>query len=150
MMNALNRVRRIGMAGLLCLLWSLPWTAQGAEPLYVVVAAQHPAKSLQQKEVLALFTGRSRTLADGTPATPIDQQRDGAARAAFYLALTGMDMARINSYWARLHFTGQVQPPTALSDDASVIRRLHSDATAVGYLTQEPTDPAVRVVLRLP
>lgn len=125
-------------------------SAQANENLYVVVAASSPIKTANNQEVLALFTGRSRTLGASAVATPLDQQRDGATRAAFYQALTGKDVARINSYWARLHFTGQVQPPQALSDDESVLRRVRSDAMTVGYVSREPTDPSVRVLLRLP
>lgn len=124
--------------------------AFGADTLYVVVSAHSPVRSMAQKEVLALYTGRTRTLPGGDPASPLDQQRDGAARASFYQALTGMDIARINSYWARLHFTGQVQPPQAVGDDNAVIARLRVDPSAIGYLTREPQDPTVRVVLRLP
>lgn len=124
--------------------------AVAADAIYVVVSSQSPVRALEQKDVLALYTGRSRTLPGGEPATPIDQQRDGPVRAEFYQALTGMDIARINSYWARLHFTGQVQPPQAVGDDGAVIQRLRADPGAVGYLVHEPQSPAVRVVLRLP
>lgn len=123
-----------------------------AEPqtLYVVVSDKSPWRTLTTKEVLALYTGRVRTLGDGTPATPLDQRRNAPTREAFYRALTGMDIARIDSYWARLHFTGQVQPPTAVGDDADVVQRLLADPAAVGYLTREPQDPNLRVALRLP
>jgi hypothetical protein len=124
--------------------------ARAADTIYVVVSSQSPIRALEQKDVLALYTGRTRTLPGGELATPLDQQRDGAARADFYQALTGMDIARINSYWARLHFTGQVQPPQSVGDDLAVIQRLRKDASAVGYLTHEPQTSAVRVVLRLP
>lgn len=135
------------------LLWA-GWTgwALAAEPMpiFVVVSAQSPVRTLEQKDVLALYTGRTRTVPGSYTATPIDQQRDGPARADFYQALTGMDIARINSYWARLHFTGQVQPPQAVGDDGAVIQRLRADPAAIGYVLREPQSPAVRVVLRLP
>jgi ABC-type phosphate transport system substrate-binding protein len=121
-----------------------------AESLYVIVSAQSAVRSLSQKEVLALYTGRARTLPDGEVATPLDQLRDSTTRADFYQMLTGMDIARINSYWARLHFTGQVQPPPVVGDDAAVIQRLRTDPSAIGYVTREPNNAAVRVVLRLP
>lgn len=120
-----------------------------AQTLYVVVSAKSPWRTLSAKEVLALYTGRVRSFEDGAPARPLDQRRDGPAREAFYRALTGMDIARINSYWARLHFTGQVQPPLAVGDDADVVQRLLADPSAVGYLTREPLDPNLRVALRL-
>ncbi len=128
--------------------WSRP--AAAADTIYVVVSSQSPVRTLAQKDVLALYTGRTRTVPGGETATPLDQQRDGPVRAGFYQALTGMDIARINSYWARLHFTGQVQPPQAVEDDGAVIQRLRADPGAIGYLVHEPQSPAVRVVLRLP
>ncbi|MGI4778037.1 MAG: hypothetical protein ACRYGA_07940 [Janthinobacterium lividum] len=143
-----SRTRKLFVALPVLALASLPATA--ADSIYVVVSAQSPVRALEQKDVLALYTGRSRTLPGGEPATPIDQQRDGPARAEFYQALTGMDIARINSYWARLHFTGQVQPPQSVGDDGAVIQRLRADPGAVGYVVHEPQSPAVRVVLRFP
>ena len=128
----------------------LPSTVFSSETIYVVVSAQSSVRNLTQKEVLALYTGRNRTLPNGELALPVDQQHDGAARVDFYQALTGMDIARINSYWARLHFTGQVQPPQCVGDDQAVLQRLRRDPQAIGYLTREPQDPGVRVVLRLP
>ncbi len=127
-----------------------PAPALAADTIYVVVSAQSPVRAVAQKDVLALYTGRTRTLPGGEAATPLDQQHDGPARADFYLALTGMDIARINSYWARLHFTGQVQPPRTVENDVAVIQRLRADPSAIGYLTREPQDGSVRVVLRLP
>jgi len=127
-----------------------PSTTLAAETVFVVVSAQSQVRALTQKDVLALYTGRSRVLPGGEVATPIDQLRDSTARADFYQMLTGMDIARINSYWARLHFTGQVQPPPPVGDDAAVIQRLRADPNAIGYVMQEPTGAAVRVVLRLP
>lgn len=136
-------------ASALALAWG-QGVAFGAENIYVVVSAQSPVRALTQKDVLALYTGRTRTLPTGEAATPLDQQRDGELRADFYQALTGMDVARINSYWARLHFTGQLQPPQALQDDAAVISRLRTDPFAIGYVSREPQNSSIRVVLRLP
>ncbi len=124
--------------------------AYAAEPIWVVVSTQSAIRNLTQQDLLALYTGRTRTLPGGQAVTPLDQQRDGTARADFYQALTGMDIARINSYWARLHFTGQVQPPQTVSDDTAMVQRLKADQFAIGYLMREPQDPSVRVVLRLP
>jgi hypothetical protein len=134
---------------LLLALSCLTGSAVAADTLYVVVSAQSQVRAVTQQEVLALYTGRTRTLPSGAVSTPLDQQRDGLARAAFYQALTGMDIARINSYWARLHFTGQVQPPQAVGDDNAVIQRLRVDPSGIAYLTHEPQDVSVRVVLRL-
>jgi ABC-type phosphate transport system substrate-binding protein len=142
-------VRSTSMAALLMLALPVRPVA-AADAIYVIVSSQSPVRTLAQKDVLALYTGRTRTVPGGDAATPIDQDRNGPVRADFYQALTGMDIARINSYWARLHFTGQVQPPQAVGDDGAVIQRVRTDPGAVGYVVHEPQNPAVRVVLRLP
>jgi len=141
-------LRALAALALACLALHAP--VRAADTIYVVVAAQSPLRSVAQKDLLALYTGRSRTVPGSDVVTPLDQARDGAPRAAFYQAVTGMDIARINSYWARLHFTGQVQPPLAVGDDDAVLARLRGDPSAIGYVLREPKDPAVRVVLRLP
>jgi ABC-type phosphate transport system substrate-binding protein len=147
-MNAAPRFSR--RLVLLALLAACGANARAADTLVVVVSTQSPVQSMTHKEVLALYTGRTRSFANGEAARPLDQPRDSAAREAFYRALTGMDLARINSYWARLHFTGQVRPPQAVADDKALLQALRQDPSALGYLTHEPADPALRVVLRLP
>ena len=142
---------RLRMAAALALsTFSLQGPAASADSLYVVVSAHNPIRSLSTAELVAIYTGRTRAFPNGDAATPLDQRRDGAARAEFYQSLTGMDIARINSYWARLHFTGQVRPPQTAEDDAAMVQRLRNDPSAIGYLTREPQDGSVRVVLRLP
>lgn len=142
--------RRTWMHGVAAVLWLLHGRAFAGDTLYVVVSAQSEVHELAKKDVLALYTGHTRLFPNGQPAVALDQFRDGPARAAFYQALTGMDIARINSYWARLHFTGQVQPPQVAGDDEAVLARLRADPRALGYLTEEPKSASVRVVLRLP
>ena len=140
---------RLRPLALLALVWCAT-PARAADTMFVVVSAQSPVQAMTQKEVLALYTGRTRAFPNGDAARPLDQPRDSPAREAFYRALTGMDLARINSYWARLHFTGQVHPPQAVADDHALLQRLKQDPSALGYLAHEPADPALRVVLRLP
>lgn len=129
--------------------------AQASQPgstVHVVVNAANPVRALSQRDVVQLFTGRVRDFPGGERAQPLDQGRDSAAREAFYLALTGMDLPRINSYWARLLFSGQVQPPIEVAGGhAGMLAAVRRDATAIGYLLQDPADaPGVRVLLSVP
>jgi hypothetical protein len=123
--------------------------AASAPAVYVVVGAASPVRALTQREALALYTGRSRNLPSGEVAQPLDHGRDSAERERFYLLLTGMDLARINSYWSRLQYTGQVQPPRELPAAAAVVAQLKREPLALGYLSTEPNDPQLRVVLVL-
>jgi ABC-type phosphate transport system substrate-binding protein len=127
-------------------------TATHAAPgneLYMVVNARNPIQGLAMRDAVALYTGRVHTFPDGREAEAFDQSDTGGTRASFYRALTGMDLARINSYWARLRFSGQVQPPRSLGDDRDILAMIKSNPRAIGYLRTAPADASVRVVLVL-
>lgn len=117
--------------------------------VYVVVPVASPVKSMTQKQVVDLYMGRTRELPGGDLALPFDLPRDHPARAAFYLALTGLGPAQVNSYWSRLMFSGQTQPPQSLPSEGAMADLVRRNPSAVGYLMQEPVDKGLRVVLVL-
>lgn len=118
--------------------------------IYVVAAAQSPLKVGSAKDIQALFMGRTRTLGEGPDiAQPLDLPRDHELRNQFYKVLTGWSPAQVNSYWARLLFTGQVAPPLPLSSEAAVIDHLVKHPNAVGYLTQAPAGGRLKVLWQL-
>jgi hypothetical protein len=117
--------------------------------IYVVVPSASGVKAMSQKEVQALYMGRTRAFPDGGFALPFDLPRDDPARAAFYRALTGMSAAEVNSYWARLMFSGQTMPPQPLPTEAAMVEVVSRNPSAIGYLPQAPADAALRVVLVL-
>ena len=118
--------------------------------VFVVVPTASTVKAMTQKELVDLYMGRSRAFPDGTFALPFDLPRDDPGRAAFYRALTGMDLAQINSYWSRLMFSGQTLPPQPLPTEAAMVELVKRNPSAVGYMLQEPAaDKGLRVVLVL-
>jgi hypothetical protein len=134
---------------LLALLCSLAAAPAAWADIYVVVQTANPVKALTQKEALDLYMGRSRAFANGDFALTFDLPRDSPVRASFYQALTGMSQAQVNSYWSRLMFTGQTMPPQALPNEQAVIDVVKRNPSALGYLSQEPTDKGVRTVLTI-
>ena len=128
------------------------WTALVIAPLaradfYLVVPATNPQLALTQKEAVDLFMGRNRAFRNGEPALVYDLPRDSAQRADFYQRLTGMGPAQVNSYWARLTFSGQTMPPQAVTDEAAMIDAVKRNPSAIGWMRKEPADKNVRVLL---
>jgi hypothetical protein len=115
--------------------------------LYVVAHASNPQAALTQKEVLDLFMGRRRAFADGSFAFVFDLPRDSAVRDRFYQQVAGMSPSRVNSYWARLMFSGQAMPPQLLPDERAVVEVVKRNPNALGYLGSPPGDKGVRVLL---
>jgi len=130
----------------LCSLLAAWWPTAARADLYVVVHPDNPVRALTAKEVTEIFLGRTRAFSSGEFAVPLDLPAESPARVRFYETLTGVPMAQVNSYWSRLMFSGQVTPPRALPDEASVGLAVRRQRGAIGYLTQEPADASLRVV----
>jgi hypothetical protein len=114
---------------------------------YLVVQSANPQQSLTQKEAVDLFMGRNRAFRNGDLAQVFDLPRDSAQRADFYQRLTGMGPAQVNSYWARLMFSGQTMPPQSVADEAAMIETVKRNPNAIGWLHKEPADKQLRVLL---
>ena len=55
----------------------------------------------------------------------------------------------MNSYWARLSFSGQMQPPQVVDTEAVMLRSRRDNPRAIGYLAKPPDDERLRVLLAL-
>ena len=114
---------------------------------YLVVQSANPQPSLTQKEAVDLFMGRNRAFRNGDLAQVYDLPRDSAARADFYQRLTGMGPAQVNSYWARLMFSGQTMPPQSVVDETAMLDTVKHTTGAIGWVRKEPADKQLRVLL---
>ena len=116
---------------------------------YVVVNEGNPLTMLSQKEALHLFMGRSRAFPDGRAAVACDIT-DDALRGRFYYLLAGMSLPQVNSYWARLMFSGRSLPPQRVESEAAMTQRIGNDPAAIGWLPHAPRQKGLRTVLILP
>jgi hypothetical protein len=115
---------------------------------YIVVGERSRVTAITQQQVLQLFMGRTHFHADGSPAVACEIGRD-SLRAGFYRALSGMSLAQVNSYWARLMFSGRSLPPERLPDESALLERLGADPAAIGWLPEVPRQKGLRIVLVL-
>lgn len=132
---------------LLLVLWMAMSAAHASADIFVIVNAANPVKSLTNKEAVDLFMGRTRLFVNGDHVFACDLPRESGVRADFYRLMTGMTQAQINSYWARLMFSGQVMPPQAFSSEQEILDVVKRNPGAIGYVGHEPQDRNVRVVL---
>jgi hypothetical protein len=128
--------------------WFVALTAATAAraDVYIIANAANPQTALTQKEAVDLFMGRQRAFANGDFAMVFDLPRNNAVRDGFYQQMTGMNPSQVNSYWARLMFTGQTMPPHALPDEKAVLEMVRRNPSAIGYLSSAPTDKGVRTL----
>ena len=93
--------------------------------------------------------GRQKRLPSGTKALAVDQGSGAAAKADFYTRLVGKDLSEINSYWARLIFSGQGSPPMQAESADDVIEIVGNNKGAIGYVDPGKVDARVKIVFTL-
>ncbi|OHC71490.1 MAG: hypothetical protein A3H93_20320 [Rhodocyclales bacterium RIFCSPLOWO2_02_FULL_63_24] len=139
------------IAFLFCLAWPLAACAD----LVVIVHPDNPVRAMTPREVSDLYLGRSRVFDTGDPATPLtafiyEHPAESHLRETFFRALNGMPISRLNAYWARLRFSGEVLPPVVLADSRAVIDAVGRNRNAIGYVDAAAVSSApVKIVLRL-
>jgi ABC-type phosphate transport system substrate-binding protein len=130
------------------------WSSLGMSPaqadIAVIVHPANPVQSLTARQVAELYLGRVRTFETSQYAVIVDQGHDDRVRERFFKGISGMSLGQVTAYWARLKFTGQVQPPQALPGDASVLEFVRNTPSAIGYISQaNAVDARVKTVLVL-
>jgi ABC-type phosphate transport system substrate-binding protein len=113
----------------------------------VVMRAQSGIERLSADDVTDIFLGRYRKFASGASAVPIDQPAGSSLKAEFYRLLVNKELAEINAYWARLHFSGKTSPPLQAASAAEVFSLLLSTPGAIAYVERRQVDARFRIVL---
>lgn len=131
-----------------CLLW-LP-AGKALADLVVVVNARCGVAAMTRNEVVNIFFGRYRLFFNGREAQPVDLIDSHPDRARFYGGLVGKDLAEINAYWARLVFSGRVQPPHKVATPDEVLKWISANTCGIGFVELAKADARVRVVYELP
>lgn len=136
-MNSIN-IRKLTLTALLAF-----GATQAHAEIAVIVNPKHPAASMTAEQVANVYLGKDTSFA------PADQPEASAVRGGFYTKVAGKDAAQVKAIWARLIFTGKVQPPKELKSDADVKAFVAGDAKAIGYVDASAVDGSVKAVLKL-
>lgn len=108
--------------------------------LVIVTGPSTGITALSKEEVINIYLGRYRRLPNGALAEPLDMAETSETKKEFYWKLVEKTPAEINAYWARLVFSGQTRPPTALSSSGEATLRLLSHPGAIAYIERHKLD----------
>lgn len=114
--------------------------------LAVVVHPDSQVVSLDRSQLINIYMGRYRQLPTGEAALPVDLS---PLKERFYRALVDKDLAEINSYWARLVFSGQVSPPGQLDSVTLVVEYVRRNPGALGFVDAAEAPADLKIVARL-
>lgn len=120
----------------------------GANPLDFVIVSNLGSgiDKMSKDEVINVYMGRNRKLASGISALPIDVNHPTAEKEFFYLAMVNKELAEINSYWARLSFSGQGSPPKQVKSAEEALNLVIENKGAIVYLDRKKVDKRVRII----
>ena len=133
-------------AAILIACWLLFASAQAAAELVIIANPASGVEKLTRDEAVNIFMGRYRRLPSGMAALPMDENGE---KAVFYRALLGKELPEVQSYWARLVFSGQGSPPRQMENADEVIETVANNKGAIGYIDKKKVTSRVKVVLDL-
>ena len=123
--------------------------AHAAPDMVVITNPASGVERLTRDEVTAIYMGRTKKLPSGITALPIDQAAINPEKTRFYHELINKELAEINSYWARLIFSGQGSPPRQADNSVEVLDIVSANKGAIGYVLRSVADRRVKIVLDL-
>ncbi|MFY9328677.1 MAG: hypothetical protein WAO76_11775 [Georgfuchsia sp.] len=115
----------------------------------VIVNPKSGVEKLSRDEVVNIFLGRFRQMPSGISAQPADLPPGEPDKAIFYRLLVNKDIAEINSYWARLFFSGRTPPPRQAASDEDLLKWVAATPGGIGYIERAKIDGRVRIVYEL-
>ncbi|WP_124949372.1 hypothetical protein [Sulfuriferula thiophila] len=121
-----------------------------AADVVVIVNLDNPVDHLTREQVIDIYMGRYTHFPNGQIAAPIDMDPESPVRVAYYQKLVNKTVAQINSFWARLLFTGRATPPQVAPDAKAVTNVVMHNRGAIGYVDSLSLNDNVKVVYRLP
>jgi ABC-type phosphate transport system substrate-binding protein len=126
--------------------WLLAIGSAYAADLVVIANTGGGFDKLSRDEAVNIFMGRYKKLPSGITALPVDETGE---KAVFYRALVNKELPEIQSYWARLVFSGQSSPPRLMDNANEVIETVANNKGAIGYIDRKMVNARVKVVLDL-
>jgi ABC-type phosphate transport system substrate-binding protein len=118
--------------------------------ILVIVNASNSVTSIERKQIIDLFMGRTTSFPNQSTAQTLDLKTGIPLRAHFYKTLTGKNEAQVDAYWATLVFAGRMSPPKQLSDETAMIAEVASNPAAIAYVSTQTLPATVKIVMELP
>ena len=117
--------------------------------LVIIVNPESGVTRLTRKEAEDIFMGRQKRLPSGLVALPVEGLVPAETRLRFYQELVHLPMPEVRADWARMYFSGQVQPPRQTQSGQETLEVVAANKGAIGFLEMDKADRRVRVVLEL-
>jgi len=112
-----------------------------------MVVIVHPSNNseITKAQVKKIFLGRSTTFNNGEKAIAIETE-GGKTKEQFLKQVIRKDKSAVESYWARMLFTGKATPPKQYSTEEEVKKLVASNPNTIGYIDSLLVDDSVKAI----
>jgi ABC-type phosphate transport system substrate-binding protein len=123
----------LGVALLLAVALAAPGPARAAEPMEVLIHADHAGQGLDREELRAIFMMRVREWPDGRPIRVFVLRDDHELHDAFVRQRLGTFPYVLRGVWDRMVYTGTGLAPTVVGSETELRERVRATPGAIGY-----------------
>ena len=116
--------------------------------LVVIVNKNCNINSLTKRQVVDIYMGRFNTFPNGENVTPVDLPSQSVLKSQFYMQLVQQNEKKINSYWARLLFSGSAKPPKIIESVDDIISQILKNNEMMAYIPESEVKQGVKVVFK--
>lgn len=137
------------MRTIICLilgLWSFNFAGASAADFVVIGNPNSGIEKLSRGEIINIYMGRTRMLPSGLQVHPIDLTTPATEKSVFYSTMIKKEVAEINSYWARLKFSGQGTPPEQIDNVDEILQLVATTKGAIAYVDRKKIDNRVKII----
>jgi ABC-type phosphate transport system substrate-binding protein len=117
-----------------------------AQDFKVIVNSANATEELTADQAAKIFLKQATKFPAGAAATPVDQAKGAAVRAAFSKAVLGKSVAAVETYWQQQIFSGKDVPPATKASDDDIVAFVKGNAGAIGYVSAGTAVAGVKVV----
>lgn len=112
-----------------------------------VTVVVHPKNdvALNKSDIVDIFLGKKREFKSGVSVTPLSLNEDSETTGYFVKNVLGKTPAQLKSYWARIIFTGQGEPPLVVENEEKMVEIISSNPNAIGFVNGKAPE-GVRVI----
>jgi ABC-type phosphate transport system substrate-binding protein len=114
---------------------SSPGAADDGPGYVVIVHPRNDTTKLERKLLADIFLKKQTHWSDDSTIKPVDQTRTSVVRNRFSQDVIGRSVSSVRTYWNQVVFSGQGVPPPELESDASVVKYVLGNQTAIGYVS---------------
>jgi len=111
--------------------------------IVVIVNPENSIGEIASEDIKSIYFGQTKNFPAGGAVIPVD---NADLQAVFYDRVAGKTVAQLNSYWARLIFTGKANPPRVMPGDAAVVNFVSNNIQAIGYVESTAVTRNVKII----